>query len=113
MNTHRIFVIWKYPLFYETVRLLLRDPGIEWVGATSGLEDAKSQIAQLHPDTIVIEEEAGNEISAQIIELLDNSAIHSRVFSLNLSDNDLEIYHREHRTVLQADDLLHLIQDQG
>jgi DNA-binding NarL/FixJ family response regulator len=113
MSAHRIFVIWKYPLFYETVRLLLHDPGIEWVGATSELKEAKAEIAAHHPDTIVIEEEEGSDVSAELSQLLHDSSIHSRIFSLNLSDNDLEIYHRERRTVLQPDDLLNLIQDCG
>ena len=35
MSTQRVFIIWSYPLFHESVRLFLEHPDIKLVGATS------------------------------------------------------------------------------
>jgi DNA-binding NarL/FixJ family response regulator len=111
MAKHRIFVLWNHPLFYESVRLLLQKDEIEWTGATSRVEEAFSDIERLQPDTILIEEEEGGDIPDKAIKLLENSSASARLFRLSLNDNDLEIYYREQKTVVQPEDLLHLIRN--
>ncbi len=111
MALRRVFVIWTHPLFYESVRLLLQHPDIEWVGATADRAVARSQIARLCPDTILIEEEEGGSVSAEALNVLDASSADVRVIRLSLADNELKVYHREQRTVAKAEDLLRLIQD--
>jgi chemotaxis response regulator CheB len=111
MATRRVFVIWIHPLFHESVRLLLTHPDIEWLGATSDHSTALTQIEKLCPDTILLEEEEGSNASAEALEILEASSTNMRVIRLNLADNELKIYRREDRTVAQAEDLLHLIQN--
>lgn len=110
METRRVYVVWTHPLFYESVRLLLNDPNVELVGATSNYAAAHSQIMNLQPDTIIIEEKEG-ELSTEVFEFLNDSPLVGRIIGLNLVDNQLCVYHRERRTVGQAEDLLDLIHD--
>ena len=111
MSKHRIYVLWKNPLFDESVRLLIQKAGIEWTGSSSSLEDGLRSIEQLRPDTIFIEEGEGGSIPDKVIHLLDSGKESVRLFRLNLADNFLEIYYREHKTVLQVEELLQLIQN--
>jgi hypothetical protein len=108
VSARRVFVIWTYPIFHESVRLLLDHPDIEWVGATSDYATAKDEIFGLRPDTILIEEATSN-VKAEIMRILESSPWSVRVIGLSLADNRLSIYHRQDWTVAHTDDLLHLI----
>ena len=110
MKAWRVYVIWTYPLFHESLRLLLNHPGIEWVGATSDHEAALSHVANLRPDIILMEEVEGSDISAETVKLLECSSMDVRIIRLSLANNELTIYHREQRNMGQAEDLLKLIQ---
>ena len=109
MTARRVFVIWTHPLFHESISLLLKHPDVEWVGATSDHAAALEQITSLQPDTILIEEEHG-DVAAEALKILEASAAAVRIIRLSLADNELSVYHREQRTVGQAEDLLRLIQ---
>ncbi len=109
MSKRKVFVIWNHPLFFESVRLLLQDSSIEWVGSCHICNDTNIQVAGIYPDTILIEEIDGGVTPARVLELLEIRTPHLRIFRLNLNDNDLQIYHKEQRTVMQSDDLLQLI----
>jgi len=109
MDSHRVFVIWTHPLFLESLRLLLQNATIQWIGSSSSSEKEYAEIQRLKPDTILMEEEENGSTPANVIDLMETSSANTRVFRLSLADNDLKIYHRENRTVLQADDLLNLI----
>ena len=110
MTTRRVFVIWTHPLFHESVRLLLNRSQIEWAGATSDHETAQRHIASLQPDTILIEELEGSPAGEEAFRLLESISADIRIIRLSLENNELIIYHREQRTVGQAEDLLKLIQ---
>jgi DNA-binding NarL/FixJ family response regulator len=109
METRRVYVVWTHPLFYESMRLLLDDPSIDVVGAISDYAAAHKQIMGLQPDIIIVEEKEGS-LSAEVLPFLRYSPLGAHIIEINLSDNQLHIYHREKRTVRQAKDLLHLIQ---
>lgn len=108
MVTRQVYVVWIHPLFYESVRLLLDDPSIQLVGASSDYAIAHKQIMKLQPDTIIVEEKEG-ELSAEVLTFLRDSSLVERIIGLNLSDNQLCVYHRERRMVGRAEDLLRLI----
>lgn len=110
METRRVFVVWTHPLFYEAVRLLLDDPSIDLVGAISDYAAAHKHIMKLQPDTIIVEEKEG-DLSAEILAILRDSPLDARIIGLNLSDNQLFVYHRLRQTVGRAEDLLRLILD--
>jgi DNA-binding NarL/FixJ family response regulator len=109
MGIQRYFLIWNHPLFYEAIRLSLRDSSIECIGAFQSIDEAYAQIEKLHPDTILIEEMEGGDTSTGVIELIEASSIYIRIFRLNMNNNELKIYHREQKVVLQAEDLVNLI----
>jgi len=108
MQTQKVFVIWTNPLFHASVVLLLENPNIELVGATSDYAEAVDEISKHQPDTILIEK-TGMKVPAEVLEILDSSSWKMRIFDLNLNDNELSIYHREHKPVVQVEDLLSLI----
>ncbi len=108
MAIRRVFVIWTHSLFHESVRLLLRHPDIEWVGATTDLAAAREQIASLRPDTILVEEREGS-LSPEALEIMEACPWEVRVIGLSLADNQTSVYHREQRTVGKAEELLHLV----
>lgn len=108
MVTRRVFVIWTHQLFRESVRLLLNHPEVEWVGAASDHQTAQDEILKLRPDIILIEE-MRDDVPVEIMGILEASPWGVRVIGLSLDDNKLSMYHREQRTVRQADDLLRLI----
>jgi hypothetical protein len=108
MARRRIFVIWTHPIFHESVRLLLNHPDVEWIGAATDLITAQPEIFDLKPDTILVEEmEEGT--SATAIKVLEDVPWNVRVVSVSLAMNKLNVFHREQKTVGQADDLLHLV----
>lgn len=108
MQTQRVFVIWTHPLFHASLRLLLEDPHIEFVGATSDHVDAMQQISKYRPDAILIEK-TETKNSSEILAILESSSWKTRIFNLGLNDNELSIYHCEQKTVGQVGDLLNLI----
>lgn len=108
MQKQRVFVIWTHPLFHASVRLLLEDPHIELVGATSDHVDAMEQISKYRPDAILIEK-IDIKDSSEALAILESSPWKTRIFNLGLNDNELSIYHREQKTVGQVEDLLNLI----
>ena len=113
MMVRRVFVIWINPLFYESVRLLLQHPEIDWVGATADRAAVPAEIASRQPDTVLVEVEEARDSAAEVLEILGAAAADVRVFLLGLADNQLLIYHREQKTVGQAQDLVRLIQEQS
>jgi DNA-binding NarL/FixJ family response regulator len=104
----RVFIIWTHPLFYESVRLLLSDPEIEIVGETEDLRSAHSAIAQLRPDTVIVEE-LGEGAPSEFLSVLESSQWPSRVIGFSLNDNRLNIYRHEKRNAGKAADLRHLV----
>jgi DNA-binding NarL/FixJ family response regulator len=112
MAIRRVFVIWTHPLFYESVRRLLQHPDIEWAGATSDRASIQAQLVSLCPDTVLLEEETNRDTAAEVLRILGANSTATRLIQLNLTENELTIYHREQKTVRQADDLLRLIQEQ-
>ncbi len=110
MATRRVFVIWTYPLFLEAVRRLLAGHDIEWVGDSSDHAAAREQLARLGPDTVLVEE--GKDVLTEIVQILEADTKAIKVIRLSLATNALSVYHREERTIAQADDLFHLVRDE-
>ena len=108
MSSHQVFVIWKHPLFHESIRLLLKHPDITLVGSSSDYANAYQDILNLQPDTILMET-VEKRHSDEVVKLLETCPWSLRVVLISLGDNQLSMYHREQKTVGKADDLLHLI----
>ena len=108
MTIRRVYVIWNHPLFHESVRLLLKHPDIEWVGATTDFAVAREQIASLRPDTVLVEG-LKDGLSPEVLEIMNSCVWKVLLLGLNLSDNTTRVYYSEQRIVGRADDLLRLV----
>jgi DNA-binding NarL/FixJ family response regulator len=107
MSGARVYIIWSNPLFHESVRLLMSKSDVEIVGDSSDHDAARSQVAALEPDVVVIEQTDGEELNSE--ETISILRAGPRVIRLGLSDNEISLYQREHRTAARADDLVSLI----
>jgi chemotaxis response regulator CheB len=104
MAERSVFVIWTNPLFHETVRLILQQPDVRLVGASSDRADAMSKVAALNPDVVVIEETGSQDV--ETMSILMTAPI---VIRLGLADNELSVYQRQHRMAANAEDLVRMI----
>ena len=110
MAIRRVFIYWTHPLFYDSVRMLLNHPEIEWVGSSSDYGAGWSQIMSVPPDTILVEEVEGS-IPDEVLHLVEASHWNGRVVGLNIHDNQMRMYQHIQRTVGKAEDLLQWILD--
>ncbi len=107
----RVFIVWCNQLFYESVQALLNHPDIEVVGTSSEPGTAWTNIERLRPDTVIVEEcWSSSDTGREVLHIMESSAWDPRILRLGLHNNELQMYHREHRTLEQAGDLLNLIQ---
>lgn len=104
----RVFVIWKNPLFYESARLLLKHPEIIWDDSTGDITTANEEIMRFQPDTILFEKTRPG-IPADVMEVLEEKTWDMRIIGLSLDNNEICLYHLEHRMVGEAGDLLQFI----
>jgi hypothetical protein len=108
MTVRRIFIFWTSPLFYESIRLLLDHPNIEWVGESCDYTIRLDQVMASTPDTILVEEVEGS-IPGKIMEILELRSLGVRLVGLNLDNNLMNSYHRIEQEVGRAEDLLRWI----
>jgi hypothetical protein len=108
MAIRRVFVIWTHPLFHESARLLLNHPDILWMGADTDFTSARETIMRLQPDTILFEKTKAG-IPVEVLEILEVELWDVRIIGLSLDNNEMSLYHREHQTVVKADDLLQFV----
>ena len=106
-----VFVIWRNPLFLESIRALLHHPQIQLVGASSDFSQAHDEIAVLRPDVVIIEgNSGGTSIDSETLPILISTA---RVIQMSLDDNELNLFQHQQRTLADADDLLSMILEEG
>jgi AmiR/NasT family two-component response regulator len=106
MAKKRVFVIWTHPLFYESIRLLL-DNEVDLVGSTSNHAEGNRDISELKPDVVIIETPEGLEdLGSETIAILQKGP---KVIHLSLEDNELNVYLRQHKTMEEPSDLMHMI----
>jgi DNA-binding NarL/FixJ family response regulator len=108
MSIRQVYVIWTHPLFHESIRLLLKHPDIQFVGADSDYAAAQDEISHLRPNTILIEDVGEGETN-QAMNVLKSCPWNVIVILISLTDNQLNLYHHEQRTVGQTEDLLQLV----
>lgn len=104
----RVFIFWKNPLFFESVRLLLNHPDIEIVGQSELIGGIQPAVSHLKPDTIIVEE-LDTGVPPEVLALLEKSSHPSRIIGFSMNDNRLNVFHREERTVGLASDLVQII----
>jgi len=108
MSLQQIFILWFTPLFYDSLRWLLKHPDIKFVGATSNYSEALTEILNAKPNIILIEDN-GKEHNEMVMEYFDTSHGAKKVIFLGLTDKKLVVYHHEQRSLVKSEDLLELI----
>jgi len=108
MSVQQIFILWFTPLFYDSLRWLLKHPDIKFVGATSNYSAAHTEIHYAKPNIILIENngKVHNEI---VMDYFDTSHGAIKIIFLGLTDTKLDVYHHEQRSLDKTEDLLELI----
>lgn len=109
MPIHQVYVIWTNPLFHDSLRQVLKHKDINWVGASSDFKTAIREIANFHPDTILIEEVEGKTSTSSIMNIVDQYEWDLRVIGVSLDDNQLSIFHHAQKTVGKPEDLIELL----
>jgi DNA-binding NarL/FixJ family response regulator len=104
MAARKVFIIWKHPLFHETVRALLNHPELVCIGSSSEFS-ADQLLSDTPPDIIVIEEENHGQ-TVRIINLLLNHYAKIRLLALNLLDNEMSVFDYSFETVYKVNDFL-------
>ncbi len=103
----RVFVLWRHPLFFEAVRLLLRDPRVELAGAAVDDISSQEQMDNLQPEILILERSTSDHLQQNnILGLLGSNV---RVIWLSLDDNILSEFTRKNHTVADREDLLSLV----
>jgi DNA-binding NarL/FixJ family response regulator len=104
----RVFIIWAHPLFHQTLRALLVQPGIEVVGDSANY--ATAEIEALHPDVIIIEESETRPTGhVETLRLLEQSHWAVRIVRLSLQDNEIWMYQREQKMIGRVEELVQMI----
>jgi DNA-binding NarL/FixJ family response regulator len=87
----RVFVLYSHSLFAEGVMALLgRHQEVEVLGAEAGTESAVESVRQLRPDVVILEGAQGDP--AYAIACLLRECPNTRLISLSLQDDKMEIY---------------------
>ncbi len=108
MARHRIFVIWKNPIFRDSLRMLLNHPDVEVVGNGNVLEQAALEIAGLKPNTILVEITSQPAL-LELLEILENEKSYLQIIGMNMDNNLATLIQRESRVVFHEDELLEII----
>jgi len=70
---------------------------------------AHAEIAELQPDTVLIEEPEG-DVPSEAIGILEAGSRDLRVIRLSLANNELTVYDRKQRKMVAPEDLLNMIE---
>ena len=108
MAKHRVYILWTHPLFSETVGRLLGGAELEIIGSSSDPTVGLQEIGRLQPD-VVIAEEVLSGAPTEAIEVLRAGPAEMLILGLNLTNNGLQVYRREQRTVADPEDLLQIL----
>lgn len=108
MTLRSVYVIWTNPLFFETARLMLKHPSLQWLGSAQDIKTAREEILKLHPDTILFER-TGIDVPTALLEIMEEVSRDIRIITLSLGDNEISLLRREQQTVAAADDLLQYV----
>ena len=107
MNSPRVYLIGVNRLVCEAVNALLRQEGIELVGMETDSDLALSQLHALKPDVVLIESDGNSD--TQVLAALARLAYKKEnllLIRINLTNEELHIYHQEQRRMINLQDLV-------
>jgi len=108
MAKHRVYILWTHPLFSETVIRLLGGVEVEILGGSSDPTSGLEEIGRLQPDVVIAEEDTPGA-PTEAIQVLRAGPAEMLILGLNLTNNALQVYRREQRTVADPEDLLQIL----
>lgn len=103
LETPRILIIWRHPLFKEVTTVILQDAGMEPIGAVN-LDDARTAVQTLKPDFVLIEDEWPVSWS------FDEIGVNLNVLAFTLDRDDTRYYRYMHWRGLDKEQLARIIQ---
>jgi len=109
--SRRAFIVYRHPLFGDAVRLLLTHGGIQVLGMESDWDSARKQITALRPDVVLLELEGDDTPPIWTpSDWAEVGAKQPMTIGVSLLDNRAYIWHREDKVLMEATDLVQLIQ---
>lgn len=108
ITKRRVFIVWVNQLFFDSLRLVLRHPDIEWAGSSADVGNLATLIDDFQPDTVLVEEVNDDHIS-RLINILSYSHGKMQVISLNLNDNQITVCIIGQDHLIKVDDLIRLV----
>lgn len=107
MAARRIFILWRHPLFYDSLRLLLEDPQLDLVGSGPADRTPKEEISSANPDVVIVEKPEGDDLDPS--EEPPSVGINTKVVYLSLADNVLNVVHRRRLMLTRVEELRALL----
>jgi hypothetical protein len=81
---------------------------VEIIGGSSDPVAGLDEISRLQPDVVIAEEDPSGA-STEAIDALRAGPAEMLILGLNLTNNGLQVYRREQRTVADPEDLLRIL----
>lgn len=110
MVAKRMFILWRHPLFYDSLRLLLQDPQLILVGAGPADHTSLEEIVSSAPDVVIVEQPDGDDL--QGTEELPPLGIGAKVVYLSLADNELNVVQRRRLMLTSVEEFRSLLLDE-
>lgn len=108
MVGRNVYAIWSNPLFRDALQALLSHPDVHWIGDASDIDQAVVEILQHQPDTVLFE--ANQEVHpGQLIDRIEMQDFQLQIISLNIDTNEIILFRRDYRSVMDEKDLLQYI----
>lgn len=107
-SKRRVFIVGVNPQFVNSLRLVLGHPEVEVAGSAMDDEYLPGKIAALQPDTVLIEGTDQDHIQ-KVTSILQYIHGNLRVIGLDLADNTITICNIGQDSLIDKDDLLHLV----
>jgi putative dimethyl sulfoxide reductase chaperone len=110
----RIFMLSSQLMFSRGMENLLGgQANVEIIGHESDVTLALKRIRELQPDAVIIDSKDLISASSRVVASILKEAPGAKVISLNLTNDQIRVYHGEQRTARCVDDLLEVIEQDG
>jgi TorA maturation chaperone TorD len=93
--------------------LLCQQPGLEIVGRETDVDRALDCIRRLRPDVVILDSKDLASTPANVVAAIFREAPQARVISLNLENDQIQVYHGERRAAQSIDDLRSVIDEEA
>lgn len=110
----RVFMLSSQLMFSRGMENLLGGQAdVEIVGHESDAAQALKRIHDLQPDVVILDSKDLASASSRVVASILKEAPDAKVIALNLTNDQIRVYHGEQRTARCVDDLLEVIDQDG